>query len=246
MGIKKKLKIYFKKIKMSILGTSSIVNESSSSSQLENYKIVIIGDQHVGKTSILSRYKYEVVESAYSPTVGIDFLTKNVFLEDKTVRLIMWDTAGQERFKSLIPSYLKNANCIILAFDLSNKATFTSLNQWYTDSKEHSNENTLFVVCGNKKDLKTVVTKKEIEEFSKEKNIEIFAEVSALTGEGVNELFNSIVKKFCDDLNLINTEIKIDDNNNNNEHDAKSQNISLKNQKEEETISVKKKKKCCK
>ena len=79
---------------MSFLGNNSIVNESSSASQIENYKIVIIGDQHVGKTSILSRYKYEVIETAYAPTVGIDFLTKNVFLEDKTIRLIMWDTAG--------------------------------------------------------------------------------------------------------------------------------------------------------
>ena len=228
---------------MSILGTSSIVNDSNSSSQIENYKIVIIGDEHVGKTSILSRYKYEVVESVYSPTVGIDFLTKNVFLEDKTIRLIMWDTAGQERFKSLIPSYLKNANCIILAFDLSNKATFTSLNRWYNDSKDHAGENTLFVICGNKNDLKKAVTKKEIEDFSNEKNIPLFAEVSALTGEGVNELFNSIVQKFCDSMNF-NTEMKTD--NFNNDHDIKSQSISLKNQKEEESSSTRKRGKCCK
>ena len=229
---------------MSILGTSSIVNESGSSSQIENYKIVIIGDQHVGKTSILSRYKYEVVESAYSPTVGIDFLTKNVFLEDKTIRLIMWDTAGQERFKSLIPSYLKNANCIILAFDISNRASFTSLNNWYSDSKEHACENTLFVVCGNKLDLKRAVTKKEIEDFSNEKNIQIFTEVSALTGEGINELFNKIVKNFCDSIHLTSTEIKTEVVNN--ENDIKSQNISLKAQnKNDEVISTKKQKKCC-
>ena len=154
---------------MSFLGTSSIVNDSSSSSQLENYKIVIIGDQHVGKTSILSRYKYEVIETAYAPTVGIDFLTKNVFLEDKTIRLIMWDTAGQERFKSLIPSYLKNANCIILTYEISNKSSFLSLNKWLTDSKEHVSENTLFVICGNKMDLKRAVTKKEVEDFSNKK-----------------------------------------------------------------------------
>ena len=157
----------------------------------------------------------------------------------------MWDTAGQERFKSLIPSYLKNANCIILAFDISNKASFTSLNKWYSDSKEHACENTLFVVCGNKLDLKRAVTKKEIEDFSNEKNIQLFTEVSALTGEGINELFNKIVKNFCDSIHLTSTEIKTEDVNNN-ENDIKSQNISLKAQnKNDEVISTKKKRKCC-
>ena len=228
---------------MSFLGNNSIVNESSASSQIENYKIVIIGDQHVGKTSILSRYKYEVIETVYAPTVGIDFLTKNVFLEDKTVKLIMWDTAGQERFKSLIPSYLKNANCIILTYDISNKASFISLNKWLMDAKEYVNEKTLFVICGNKLDLKRAVTKKEVEDFSNEKNIPLFIEVSALTGEGINNLFNNIVKTFCDRENIANSEIKMDEINN---EDDRSQQFSLKdkNKKEDSQIKVKKRR-CC-
>ena len=229
--------------KMSFLGNNSIVNESSASSQIENYKIVIIGDQHVGKTSILSRYKYEVIETAYAPTVGIDFLTKNVFLEDKTVKLIMWDTAGQERFKSLIPSYLKNANCIILTYDISNKSSFVSLNKWLMDAKEYVNEKTLFVICGNKLDLKRAVTKEEVEDFSNEKNIPLFIEVSALTGEGINDLFNNIVKTFCDKENIVNSEIKMDEINS---EDDRSQQFSLKdkNKKEDNQIKVKKRR-CC-
>ena len=228
---------------MSFLGNNSIVNESSASSQIENYKIVIIGDQHVGKTSILSRYKYEVIETAYAPTVGIDFLTKNVFLEDKTVKLIMWDTAGQERFKSLIPSYLKNANCIILTYDISNKSSFVSLNKWLMDAKEYVNEKTLFVICGNKLDLKRAVTKKEVEDFSNEKNIPLFIEVSALTGEGINDLFNNIVKTFCDRENIVNSQIKMDEINS---EDDRSQQFSLKdkNKKEDNQIKVKKRR-CC-
>jgi small GTP-binding protein len=231
---------------MSFIGNNSLVNESSSSSQIENYKIVIIGDQHVGKTSILSRYKYEVVETAYAPTVGIDFLTKNVYLEDKTIRLIMWDTAGQERFKSLIPSYLKNANCIILTYDISNKLSFLSINKWLKDSKEYVSENTLFVVCGNKLDLKRAVSKKEVEDFVKEKNIPIFVEVSALSGEGINELFISIIKHFSDNIQLTSNEIKSEDIND--ENDIKSQAFTLKekNNKNEVLIVKKKKKGCCK
>ena len=228
---------------MSFLGNNSIVNESSSASQIENYKIVIIGDQHVGKTSILSRYKYEVIETTYAPTVGIDFLTKNVFLEDKTIRLIMWDTAGQERFKSLIPSYLKNANCIILTYDISNKSSFLSLNKWFADSKEHVNENTLFVICGNKMDLKRAVTKKEVEDFSNEKKIPIYVEVSALTGEGINDLFNNIVMKFCDKINITTSEIKTDDANS---EDDRSQQFSLKDKNNREENKIKaKKRRCC-
>jgi len=228
---------------MSFLGNNSIVNESSASSQIENYKIVIIGDQHVGKTSILSRYKYELIETAYAPTVGIDFLTKNVFLEDKTVKLIMWDTAGQERFKSLIPSYLKNANCIILTYDISNKSSFVSLNKWLMDAQEYVNEKTLFAICGNKLDLKRAVTKKEVEDFSNGKNIPLFIEVSALTGEGINDLFNNIVKTFCDRENIANSEIKMDELNS---EDNRSQQFSLKDKnKKEDSLIKTKKRRCC-
>ena len=234
---------------MNFLGTNTVVNESMSSSQYENYKIVIIGDLFVGKTSILSRYKYEVIESVYSPTVGIDFLTKNVFLEDKTIRLIMWDTAGQERFRSLIPSYLKNANCIILAYDISNKSTFVSLNKWYLDSKQHVSENTLFAICGNKLDLKRAVTKKEVEDFSNENKIPIFMEVSALTGEGINELFNAIVKKCCDITHITDVEINTNDINNDekDKDDITSQSKTIKElkQNEENIKNSIKKKKCC-
>ena len=151
-----------------ILAGSAMVNETGTSSNIENYKIAIIGNQHVGKTTILSRYKYETTDDTYAPTVGIDFLTKNVFLEDKTIRLIMWDTAGQERFKSLIPSYLKNANCVILTYDITDKSSFTSLNKWLSDAKDNVVEGTFIILCGNKIDLnnKRVVTKEEAEKFA--------------------------------------------------------------------------------
>jgi len=85
--------------------------------------------------------------------VGIDFVTKNVFLEDKTIRLIMWDTAGSERFKSLIPTYLKNAHAIILTFDITNRTSFQSLPIWMNEIKDKIPENTFIIVTGNKLDL---------------------------------------------------------------------------------------------
>jgi Ras-related protein Rab-6A len=152
-----------------ILEGNSMVNESGSSANIESYKIAIIGNQHVGKTTILSRYKYETTDDSYAPTVGIDFLTKNVFLEDKTIRLIMWDTAGQERFKSLIPSYLKNANCVILTYDITEKGSFNALGKWLSDVRDNVNEGTFIILCGNKIDLnnKRVISKEEGENLQK-------------------------------------------------------------------------------
>lgn len=85
--------------------------------------------------------------------MGIDFLTKNVFLEDKTIRLIMWDTAGSERFKSLIPTYLKNAHALILTFDITNKASFLSLPNWLKEIEDKLPENAYIIVVGNKLDM---------------------------------------------------------------------------------------------
>lgn len=226
-----------------ILGGSSIFNETGTSSNIENYKIAIIGNQHVGKTTILSRYKYETTDDTYAPTVGIDFLTKNVFLEDKTIRLVMWDTAGQERFKSLIPSYLKNANCVILTYDITDKSSFTSLNKWLSDVRDNVVEGTFIILCGNKIDLndKRAVPKEDGEKFAQENNI-AYAETSASTGEGINELFNTIIGNFCD-VPIINKEERDDDDLDN----MGSKSIALKdlNKEEVKIEQQKKKNNCC-
>ena len=225
-----------------ILGDSTLVNESGSYANIQNYKIAIIGNQHVGKTTILSRYKYETTDDSYAPTVGIDFLTKNVFLEDKTIRLIMWDTAGQERFKSLIPSYLKNANCVILTYDITERSSFNALGKWLSDIKDNVVEGTFIILCGNKIDLnnKRVITKEEGEKFAKENNI-AFAETSATTGQGIEKLFITILGNFCE-LPCQNTENK------DNDLDTKSNDRIIidkfpkENEKDEKQ---KKKKNCC-
>ena len=171
-------------------------DEIGASSSIDNYKIVIIGDINVGKTSILSRFRYGSFESEYMPTLGIDFFSKNLFFEDKTIRLILWDTAGQERFRSLIPSYLKNADCIIIVFDITNKESFLSLNKWLTDAKNNASENTIYVICGNKIDLKErrTVNENEINEYIEKNTGVIYMECSAKNGQGIKDLFNVIAK----------------------------------------------------
>jgi Ras-related protein Rab-6A len=192
-----------------------LTGELGAAASINNYKIVVIGDINVGKTSILSRFRYGSFEPEYMPTLGIDFFTKNLFFEDKTIRLILWDTAGQERFRSLIPSYLKNADCIIIIYDITNKESFYSLNHWLNDAKENTIEGTIFVVCGNKTDLKgkRAVTTEEINDYIK-KNELIYVECSAKNGEGIKELFNTIAKHLGESNFAKSEYITIDFNNN--------------------------------
>ena len=220
-----------------------LTGEMGASASISNYKIVIIGDINVGKTSILSRFRYGSFEPAYMPTLGIDFFTKNFFYEDKTLRLILWDTAGQERFRSLIPSYLKNADCIVIVFDITNKDSFNSLNHWLNSARNNTIDGTIFIICGNKSDLKEkrTVTDEEIKDYT-EKNDLLYVECSALKGEGIKNLFNTIAKSLGED-NFVKSEyinINFNPKENNKSEECKSnylindinnfQNVDYKNQ----------------
>ena len=97
---------------------------------LEKYKLVFLGDQNVGKTSIITRFMYDSFDAAYQATIGIDFLSKTMYLEDRTVRLQLWDTAGQERFRSLIPSYIRDSSVAVVVYDITDRASFLNSSMW--------------------------------------------------------------------------------------------------------------------
>uniref|UniRef100_M8AUY4 Ras-related protein RABH1B n=1 Tax=Aegilops tauschii TaxID=37682 RepID=M8AUY4_AEGTA len=88
-------------------------------SALAKYKLVFLGDQAVGKTAIITRFMYDKFDATYQATIGIDFLSKTMYLEDRTVRLQLWDTAGQERFRSLIPSYIRDSSVAVIVYDMN-------------------------------------------------------------------------------------------------------------------------------
>ena len=208
-----------------------LTGELGAAASINNYKIVVIGDINVGKTSILSRFRYGSFEPSYMPTLGIDFFTKNLFYEDKTIRLILWDTAGEERFRSLIPSYLKNADCIIIVYDITNKESFHSLNHWLRSAKDNTVYETIFIVCGNKIDLKEkrTITNEEINEYIKKNNL-IYVECSARNGEGIKELFNTISQNLGESNFSKSEYINIDFNEKEiKETDDRSKNIIKKN-----------------
>ena len=117
------------------------------------YKVVFLGDQSTGKTSIIHRFIYDQFDDSYQATIGIDFMSHKMYLEDKIIMLNLWDTAGQERFKSLIPSYIKDAAVGLLVFDITDRKSFESVNKWIEDAKNLRDDDVLLVLLGNKSDL---------------------------------------------------------------------------------------------
>ena len=158
----------------------------------QHYKLIFLGDQYVGKSSILNRFYQDKFEQDYQATIGLDFHSKNVNINGTPVRLLLYDTAGQEKFKSLIPMYIRDANIILVVYDITSKDSFVHTEHWVNETKDLKREDAIFVLVGNKIDLEEnrIVQVKEAEDFANEKGF-LFYEVSAKTGDKIEELFNN-------------------------------------------------------
>ena len=155
-------------------------------------KIIFIGDPSVGKSSILSRFYDDKFDLEYQPTIGLDFQHKNFEINGNTIKIYLYDTAGQEKFKSLIPMYIRDANIILIVYDISVKESFTNTEQWFKETQDLKRKDAILVLVGNKKDLeeKRQVTTKEAEDYATHNGF-LFKEVSAKSGEGIEDLFYS-------------------------------------------------------
>ena len=189
----------------------------------QHFKLIFLGDQYVGKSSILNRFYQDKFEEDYQATIGLDFHSKNVTINGNNIRILLYDTAGQEKFKSLIPMYIRDANIILVVYDITNKDTFAHTEHWVNETKDLKRDDAIFVLVGNKTDLEEnrVVTKKEAEDFATEKGF-LFHEVSAKTGEQVQELFTTkIFPEIARKYNIGDEEENGQSNEQNNENDVK-------------------------
>ena len=136
----------------------------------QHFKLIFLGDQYVGKSSILNRFYQDKFEADYQATIGLDFHSKNVTINGNNIRLLLYDTAGQEKFKSLIPMYIRDANIILVVYDITNRDTFTHTEHWVNETKDLKRDDAIFILVGNKIDLEEnrVVTRKEAEDFATE------------------------------------------------------------------------------
>ena len=158
--------------------------------EIPKYKLIFLGDQNVGKSCILNRFMNDTFTEEYQATIGLDFQSKNVQIDNQDIHLLLYDTAGQEKFRSLIPMYTRDANIVLLVYDLTCKDSFMHLSDWLNDLTNLKKEEIIFALVGNKLDLadKRVVNKEEGEKFAEERGF-IFQEISAKTGDGFSDLF---------------------------------------------------------
>jgi len=187
MGMKKRIFIFGI---FSLFVNIIFLASESNNPEIPKYKLIFLGDQSVGKSCILNRFMNDTFTEEYQATIGLDFQSKNVQIDNQDIHLLLYDTAGQEKFRALIPMYTRDANIILLVYDVTSKDSFLHLSDWLRDLTNVKKEEVIFAVVGNKTDLddRREVNSNEGENYAKEHDF-IFAEVSAKTGDGFSELF---------------------------------------------------------
>ena len=161
------------------------------------FKVLLLGDSDVGKSSLILRYTDDTFNSKLINSIGVDFKMKKKEIDGKIVKVQIWDTAGHERFRSITYSYYRGANAIIIVFDLSDKKSFISITEWLKQIEKHANTNVFKFLVGNKSDLveERKVDYEEAKQYADEHELP-YIETSAKEGVNITELFDSSIKSF--------------------------------------------------
>jgi len=163
------------------------------------FKLPIIGDAGVGKTTLTHRYLHGLFKSSYHGTIGVDFFLKKFEIDGKKVSLQIWDFAGEEKFRFLLPGIINGANGTIFMFDITRYITFENLSNWlsvFKTANENHKQTVPALLVGSKTDLEGIRTVpfKEAKSFAQDNNLIGYIECSSKNGENVEELFRKITK----------------------------------------------------
>jgi Ras-related protein Rab-11A len=169
-----------------------------STSSLQ-FKIPIIGDGGVGKTTLTHRYLHGLFKESYHLTIGVDFFLKKFEIDGRNVSLQIWDFAGEEKFRFLLPGVINGAHGTIFMFDITRYGTFENLSTWFNVFKtanENFNQDVPALLVGSKTDLKGLrtVSAKEAKSLAQNNNFKEYIECSSKNGENVEEIFQAITK----------------------------------------------------
>mmetsp|Transcript_24500 Transcript_24500/g.23525 ORF Transcript_24500/g.23525 Transcript_24500/m.23525 type:complete len:224 (+) Transcript_24500:158-829(+) len=158
------------------------------------FKVVLIGDSGVGKSNLLSRFTRNEFNLESKSTIGVEFATKSIQVDQKTVKAQIWDTAGQERYRAITSAYYRGAVGALLVYDISKQITFENVERWLKELKDHAEANIVIMLVGNKSDLRhrRAVSTEDAMAFAENNNL-AFIETSALDATGVDESFTQIL-----------------------------------------------------
>ena len=163
---------------------------------LKKYKVLIIGDACVGKTSLLLRHVEGRFIEEVTGTIGVDYRANTYVRDNQRYDLQIWDTAGQDRFKNVTRAYYRDANAALLVFDLTKETTLDNIKTWYQQLTNHVDRSDIVtILVGNKCDLKSKVMPPEIQQLASELNISTYVQTSAREGTRVNEVFEQLLEK---------------------------------------------------
>ena len=149
-----------------------------------SFKLIFTGDSGVGKSCLTSKAVKNTFEDYYQATVGFEFLTYNLKLNDKVIKMQIWDTCGQEIYKSLITNFYRNSSLAIVTYSIDSKESFVHAENWLNDLRSQANPDVRIFLVGNKADLEEErkVSKEEGEKYKEDQNLDLFMETSAKTG----------------------------------------------------------------
>jgi len=165
--------------------------------EIFEYKIILVGDPGVGKTSIMTKFVSNEFQNTYLSTIGVEFKSKEIHINNNTcARLKIWDTCGQEKFRAITRQYFKNSEGVFVVFDLTNKETIKKLDIWMKDIKDNIDNDYFIFLIGNKSDVKErdLTIAEEAKQFAINKKINYY-EVSAKTGSGIYNIFEKMASK---------------------------------------------------
>ncbi|KAK9721557.1 Rab GTPase ypt31 [Basidiobolus ranarum] len=158
------------------------------------FKVVLIGDSGVGKSNLLSRFTRNEFNLESKSTIGVEFATRTIQVENKTIKAQIWDTAGQERYRAITSAYYRGAVGALLVYDIAKHVTYDNVNRWLKELRDHADNNIVIMLVGNKSDLRHLraVPTEDAKEFSTENQLS-FIETSALDSSNVELAFQKIL-----------------------------------------------------
>ncbi|MCO5588908.1 hypothetical protein L7F22_042869 [Adiantum nelumboides] len=158
------------------------------------FKVVLIGDSGTGKSNLLSRFTRNEFSLESKSTIGVEFATRSIAVDEKTVKAQIWDTAGQERYRAITSAYYRGAVGALLVYDIAKHPTYVNVSRWLKELRDHADSNIVIMLVGNKSDLRHLraVPTEEAKAFAAENNLS-FIETSALDASNVEQAFQNIL-----------------------------------------------------